>query len=111
MNVLPELRDVTRVWTLTLPNSVMRQPAISSVNALSSSGDGLSYVFLAPVGTSALLERSASGEPVAPVASLAPRQGQPFYPAGAPGIAGRADPQRFDSTVKYSLTSVRYSLI
>src|SRR5947207_7535663 len=92
MNVMPELRDVTRVWTLTLPNSVMRQPGISSVNALSSSGDGLSYVFLAPVGTSALLERSASGEPVAPVASLAPRQGAAILPSGGARNRGASGP-------------------
>src|SRR6266542_3302086 len=45
--VEPELRDVTRVWTLTLPNSVTLAVGISSVNARSSSGDGLSWMFLA----------------------------------------------------------------
>jgi hypothetical protein len=42
MNVLPALREATLVWTLTLPNSVIRQFGMSSVNALSSSGVGLS---------------------------------------------------------------------
>ena len=37
-----ELREVTRVWTFTLPNSVVRAVGIASVNARSSSGDGLS---------------------------------------------------------------------
>src|SRR2546421_8596497 len=47
MKVEAELRDVTRVCTFTLPNSVMRAVGISSVNFLSSSGEGLSKIFLA----------------------------------------------------------------
>src|SRR5437867_7588369 len=51
-NVLPALREVTRVWTLTLSNSVIRQFGICSVNARSSSALGLSWIFLASTGTS-----------------------------------------------------------
>jgi hypothetical protein len=39
--VLPALRETTRVWTFTFPNSVMRHCGICSVNARSSSGVGL----------------------------------------------------------------------
>src|SRR5213592_3586925 len=47
MNVDPALREVTRVWTLTLPNSLVRQVGISSVKAINSSGEGLSWIVLA----------------------------------------------------------------
>ena len=39
-NVLPEERDVTRVCTFRLPNSVIRHCGISSVKLRSSSGEG-----------------------------------------------------------------------
>ena len=42
MKVEGELLDVTRVCTFTLPNSVIREVGICSVNALSSSAVGLS---------------------------------------------------------------------
>src|SRR5918996_2826500 len=45
--VLPPLRETARVWTFTLPNSVTRAFGISSVNARSSSGEGLSKTRLA----------------------------------------------------------------
>src|SRR5918999_5061330 len=45
--VLPALRETARVWTFTLPNSVTRAFGISSVNARSSSGEGLSKTRLA----------------------------------------------------------------
>jgi len=41
--VLPELREVTLVWTFTLPNSVIRHCGIASVKPRSSSADGLSW--------------------------------------------------------------------
>ena len=39
-NVLPAEREVTRVCTFTLPNSVIRHSGISSVKLRSSSGEG-----------------------------------------------------------------------
>src|SRR5215211_4773387 len=47
MNVEPDEREVTRVWTLTLSNSVIRQVGISSVKARNASGDGLSWIAFA----------------------------------------------------------------
>ena len=41
--VLAALREVTRVWTFTLPNSVRRACGMASVNARSSSGVGLTW--------------------------------------------------------------------
>src|SRR6266567_546525 len=49
--VLPALRDVTRVWTFGLSNSVIRQFGISSVKARSSSALGLSWILLASTVT------------------------------------------------------------
>jgi hypothetical protein len=51
MNVLPALREVTRVWTLTLPNAVVRAFGISSVKPRISSGVGLSKTCLACMRT------------------------------------------------------------
>src|SRR6266540_7002717 len=69
MYVLPALREVTRVCTFTLSNSVMRQLGISSVNALSSSGDGLSWTCFASTDTSAPVswrDHATGGEPILP---------------------------------------------
>src|SRR5436190_23628843 len=52
-NVLPAEREVTRVWTFTLSNSVIRQFGISSVNARSSWALGLSWIFFASTATMA----------------------------------------------------------
>jgi hypothetical protein len=52
MKVDPELLDVTRVCTLTLPNSVIRLVGIASVNARSSSAEGLSWTFFARTSNS-----------------------------------------------------------
>src|SRR6266496_2711152 len=56
MNVDPELRDVTLVWTLKLPNSVMRQVGICSVKARSPSGGGLSSIFFARTSISSRIK-------------------------------------------------------
>ena len=50
-NVLPALREVTRVWTFGLSNSVIRVLGISSVNFLSSAAEGLSWIFFASTVT------------------------------------------------------------
>src|SRR5436309_12082054 len=63
-NVLPAEREVTRVWTCTLSNSVSRVFGIFSVNARSSSALGLSWIFFASTVTAApYLFRDAVREP------------------------------------------------
>src|SRR6185436_21083530 len=58
--VLPELREVTRVWTFTLPNSVIRHCAIASVKPRSSSADGLSWTVRASTFNGWLLRQESS---------------------------------------------------
>src|SRR3990170_3877916 len=87
MKVLPALRDVALVCTFTLPNSVIRHPGISSENARSCSGDGLSLMRTACTSGS-----SRSGRvQILPQPLRAPR-----------------GPQRSVSTSKYRRTWVRY---
>src|SRR5437588_8691283 len=49
--VLPALRDVTRVCTFGLSNSVIRVFGIASVKVLSSAAEGLSWIFFASTVT------------------------------------------------------------
>src|SRR4029453_5418644 len=58
--VLPELRDVTRVWTFTLPNSVTRLCGIASVKPRSSSAEGLSWTVRASTFNGVLLRQGSS---------------------------------------------------
>src|SRR5438093_9669919 len=69
MNVEGELREVTRVWTLTLPNSVTRAVGIASVNARNSSGDGLSWIFLAAMVSPRDVDRPGGGAILSVLAS------------------------------------------
>src|SRR5215208_5646797 len=55
--VLSELRDVIRVWTFTLPNSVTRHCGIASVKRRSSSEDGLSWIVRASTFNGVLLRQ------------------------------------------------------
>src|SRR4029453_940547 len=58
--VLPELRDVTRVWTFTLPNSVTRLCGIAWVKPRSSSAEGLSWTVRASTFNGVLLRQGSS---------------------------------------------------
>src|SRR4030095_14468876 len=58
--VLPELRDVTLVWTFTLPNPVTRHCGIASAKLRSSSADGLSWTVRASTFNGLLLRQGSS---------------------------------------------------
>src|SRR3954453_12442084 len=117
MNVLPEERDVTLVWTFTLPKPVIRVCGISSVNARRSSGEGLSWIRFASISvdTAALLSSFGLviGTNAQRVVRLRSRERdstrRPARQLGVGGPAGLGT--QVPSTVKYSRTWVRYSVM
>src|SRR5947208_9184852 len=81
-NVLPELRDVTLVWTFTLPNAVTRHWGICSVKARRSSGEGLSWTVFASIRIGTVgFSWSLGSRPAPDDADARRRRGPPILPA------------------------------